>query len=281
MAEMTMTNTNTNTSKLTKKDITKSWWIWYFGAELSNSYERLQSLIFCAAMTPVLTKLYPEKAELSIALKRHLNFFNTEGIMGCPIHGITIAMEEEMANGGESSEVAITGIKTGLMGPLAGMGDSIIWAAIMPLIMALFLPLAMQGNPMGGILPLILYPGITMAMGYYFYHTGYSVGKKSIIGLLQNGKIKDLIQGASVLGLFMMGALSASFVNISTPFTIQMANSTPIAIQSILDMMAPGLLPLAAVFGIYAFLKKKGPRYNIILSFIIGLSIITSLLGIL
>jgi D-glucosaminate-specific PTS system IID component len=79
----------------------------------------------------------------------------------------------------------------------------------------------------------------------------------------------------------MMGSLSASFVNISTPFTIQMANSTPIAIQSILDMMAPGLLPLAAVFGIYAFLKKKGPRYNIILSFIIGLSVITSLLGIL
>ena len=133
--------------KVDKKDIRKSWWIWYLGAEVSNSYERLQSLIFCASMTPVLKKLYKDKAELSEALKRHLNFYNTEGIAGSIVNGITIAMEEQKANNEQgSTDAAITGIKTGLMGPIAGIGDSIIWAAVMPIIIALFLPFAINGK---------------------------------------------------------------------------------------------------------------------------------------
>ena len=101
--------------KLTKKDITKSMWIYYAGAELSNSYERLQSLVFCASMTPVLKKLYDTDEELSAALKRHLVFFNTEGILGAIIQGIVISMEEQKANGENITDDAITGIKTGLM----------------------------------------------------------------------------------------------------------------------------------------------------------------------
>lgn len=268
--------------KVDKKDIQKSWWIWYLGAELSNSYERLQSLIFCASMTPVLKKLYKDKGELSEALKRHLNFYNTEGIAGSVITGITIAMEEQRANNEQgSSDAAITGIKTGLMGPIAGIGDSIIWAAIMPIIIALFLPFAIGGNPLGAIMPIILYTGITVLIGYYLCIKGYLIGKNSILQLLQDGKVKDLIDGASVLGLFMMGALSASYIKIESPFKIAIANSQPIVIQDILNSIAPGMLELAAVFGIYWFLKKKGPRYNIIMVSIIIFSIICSLLGLL
>ena len=94
--------------KLTKKDITKSMWIYYAGAELSNSYERLQSLVFCASMTPVLKKLYDTDEELSAALKRHLVFFNTEGILGAIIQGIVISMEEQKANGENITDDAIT-----------------------------------------------------------------------------------------------------------------------------------------------------------------------------
>lgn len=127
---------------LSKSDVNKSMWIFYAGAELSNSYERLQSLVFCASMIPVLKKLYPNKEELSEALKRHLIFFNTEGTFGAIIQGIAIAMEEQRARGENVSDSAITGIKTGLMGPVAGMGDAIVWAAIMPIIIAIFLPMA-------------------------------------------------------------------------------------------------------------------------------------------
>ena len=272
---------NMNENKIiTKKELRKSWFIWYLGAEVSNSYERLQSLIFCASMIPVLKKLYTTKETLSDALKRHLSFFNTEGIAGSIVQGITIAMEEQRAASNDSSQdTMITSIKTGLMGPVAGIGDSIVWAAIMPIIIALFLPFAIQGSSLGAIMPIILYTGISMFIGYFLCIRGYTIGRNSILQLLQNGKIKDLIEGAAVLGLFMMGALAASYISIKTPLEIAVKNSQPIVLQQILDSIVPGLLELVAVFTIYFYMKKKGPNYNIIMATILVLSVIASVVG--
>lgn len=276
-----MENTNENRI-ISKKELRKSWFIWYLGAEVSNSYERLQSLIFCASMVPVLKKLYTTKESLSEALKRHLSFFNTEGIAGSIVQGITIAMEEQRAASNDSSQdVMITSIKTGLMGPVAGIGDSIVWAAIMPIIIALFLPFAIQGSSLGAIMPIILYTGISMFIGYFLCVRGYTIDRNSILQLLQNGKIKDLIEGAAVLGLFMMGALAASYITIKTPLEIAVKNSQPIVLQQILDSIVPGLLELTAVFAIYFYMKKKGPNYNVIMGAILVLSIVASVLGIL
>lgn len=276
-----MENTNENRI-ISKKELRKSWFIWYLGAEVSNSYERLQSLIFCASMVPVLKKLYTTKESLSEALKRHLSFFNTEGIAGSIVQGITIAMEEQRAASNDSSQdVMITSIKTGLMGPVAGIGDSIVWAAIMPIIIALFLPFAIQGSSLGAIMPIILYTGISMFIGYFLCVRGYTIGRNSILQLLQNGKIKDLIEGAAVLGLFMMGALAASYITIKTPLEIAVKNSQPIVLQQILDSIVPGLLELTAVFAIYFYMKKKGPNYNVIMGAILVLSIVASVFGIL
>jgi len=266
--------------KLTKKDITKSMWIFYAGAELSNSYERLQSLVFCASMTPILKKLYSTDEELGAALKRHLIFFNTEGIFGAIIQGIAISMEEQKAGGENVTDEAITGIKTGLMGPLAGMGDAIIWAALMPILISIFLPFASRGSAMGGIMPLILYPLITIIISYGLIHNGYSLGKRSVVSLLHGGKMKSIIFTANVIGLTMMGALSASYVSLSTPLTFSFSSGTSIVVQEILDTVAPGLLPLAAVFIIYFYLKKKGPYYNRILLSVVIISIIAALSGI-
>lgn len=261
---------------LTKADITKAWFIYWLGAEVSSSYERLQSLIFCASMTPIIKKLYPQKEEQVEALKRHLNFFNSEQTFGAVIQGISIAMEEQKTRGEPISDASITGIKTGLMGPLAGMGDSIIWAAVMPLLIAIFIPFAANGSAMGGIVPLILYPAITLAISYGMVHKGYTLGRDSIIGLLQGGRIKELIYGANVLG-----ALSASYVKITTPLKLSALKGSEVVVQQILDSIAPGLLPLAAVFAIYFYLVKKGPRYTTILLSIVALSVVCSLLGVL
>lgn len=267
--------------KLSKKDVNKAMWIYYAGAELSNSYERLQSLVFCASMTPVLKKLYNTDEELSAALKRHLVFFNTEGIMGAIIQGIAISMEEQKANGENVTEDSITGIKTGLMGPIAGMGDAIIWAAIMPIIISIFLPFASKGSAIGGIMPLILYPLVTILISYYLIHQGYTLGKKSVVALLHNGKMQAIIFSANVIGLTMMGALSASYVKVTTPLTFTFSSGTEIVMQDILNTVAPGLLPLAAVFIIYSYLRKKGPHYNKILITVAVVAVITSLFGIL
>lgn len=285
MAELNNQINEVNTTaesgrKLTKKDITKSMWIYYAGAELSNSYERLQSLVFCASMTPILKKLYSTDEELSAALKRHLVFFNTEGILGAIIQGITISMEEQKANGENVTDDAITGIKTGLMGPIAGMGDAIIWAALMPILFSIFLPFASEGSAFGGIMPLILYPAITIVISYLLIHNGYTLGKKSIVTLLHGGKMKSIIFTANVIGLTMMGALSASYVTLSTPLEFTVRGGSSIIVQDILDMVAPGILPLAAVFIIYAYLRKKGPRYTKILLTVVIVSVIASVLGI-
>lgn len=285
MAELNNQINEVNTTaepgrKLTKKDITKSMWIYYAGAELSNSYERLQSLVFCASMTPILKKLYSTDEELSAALKRHLVFFNTEGILGAIIQGITISMEEQKANGENVTDDAIIGIKTGLMGPIAGMGDAIIWAALMPILFSIFLPFASEGSAFGGIMPLILYPAITIVISYLLIHNGYTLGKKSIVTLLHGGKMKSIIFTANVIGLTMMGALSASYVTLSTPLEFTVRGGSSIIVQDILDMVAPGILPLAAVFIIYAYLRKKGPRYTKILLTVVIVSVIASVLGI-
>jgi len=266
-------------SALTKGDITKAWFIYWLGAEVSSSYERLQSLIFCASMTPIIKKLYPEKEERAEALKRHLNFFNTEQTFGAVIQGVAIAMEEQKTRGEPISDASITGIKTGLMGPLAGIGDSVIWAAVMPLLIAIFIPFAAKGSAFGGILPLVLYTGITLAVSYGLVHKGYTLGRDSIITLLQGGRIKELIYGANVLGLIMMGALSASYVKITSPLKISALEGSEIVVQQILDSIAPGLLPLAAVFSIYFYLTKKGPRYTTILLSVVVISVVCSLLG--
>lgn len=266
---------------LTKADVTKSFWLYYFGCEESNSYERLQSLVFCAAMAPSLKKLYPDKKDLSEALTRHLAFFNTEGTLGGIIEGIALAMEEEKAIEGKIPGEAITSIKTGLMGPIAGMGDGIVWAVVMPVIFGIFIPFASEGSPVGGIMPLILWPGCTILIQYFITHYGYRLGRSSIAGILQSGMMQSIIFAANVLGLIMMGALSSSYVTITTPLTFTMAAGNTLVIQDILDAVIPNVLPLFAVFGIYFYMQKKGPRYNRILLAIIVVSVICAFFGIL
>lgn len=266
---------------ITKKDVTKAFWLYYFGCEESNSYERLQSLVFCASMSPILKKLYPAKEDLSEALKRHLAFFNTEGSLGGIIQGITIAMEEEKAIDGNLPGSAITSIKTGLMGPIAGMGDAIVWAVVMPVIYGIFIPFAEQGSALGGIAPLILWPGISIIIQYFMTQRGYSLGRESITGLLKSGVMQSIIFAANVLGLIMMGALSSSYITISSPLEFTLGAGNVIGVQSILDSIAPGILPLVAVFAIYFYMMKKGPRYNVILISIVVISVVCAVLGIL
>ena len=225
MEQMTQANEQQlEQKKITKKELSKAFWIYQLGCELSNSYERLQSLVFCASMIPAIKKLYADDEEQQReALKRHLNFFNTEGTVGASIQGIAIAMEEEKSNGAAISDTAITSIKTGLMGPLAGIGDSIIWAALMPLIISIFIPMAKGGNVIGSIDPLVLYTAITLYISWTLVNKSYTLGRNSILSLLKDGKIKQVIYSANVLGMMMMGALSASYVKIASPMTFKLA----------------------------------------------------------
>lgn len=263
---------------LTKKDINRSFYRWYLDAEIPNCYERQQGVSFCYSMIPCLKKLYPEKEALSRALTRHLNFFNSQGTWSTPIHGITLSMEEEMANEGAISDAAITGIKTGLMGPLAGIGDTIDWGTLKTIIYGIAVTFGAAGNVLGAIIP-FAFMLITFFIGKNLWGLGYKIGKESVKSILEAGWIKELISATSILGLFMMGALSASYVTLSTALQFKVAG-TEIVLQDILNSIAPGLLPLAAVFGIYYILKNKTQKYGRISLGIVVVCILGALIGI-
>ncbi len=230
----------------------RRWW-WY--CEQSNSFARLQSIAFCCAFIPALKKLYGnDPAEYSAALQRHLMFFNTQGIWGSVIHGIVLAMEEQRALGAPIEVDAITGIKAGLMGPFAGIGDTIDWATIFPLLAILFLPLAAAGSPFGGILTVLTLMTITVTEGHIYTSTGYKLGTRAALTMLQGHAIKIFISTASVLGLFMMGGLATGFVKVVTPIYIP-TTGTPMMVQAgILNKVAPGLLPLGVIMFTYWYI---------------------------
>ena len=243
---------------LSKKDINKLVLRWNLMAEMSNSFARLQSLSFCAAFIPILKKLYGnDQEEFSAALTRHLMFFNTEGIWGSVVHGIVIAMEEQRALGAPIPIEAITGIKAGLMGPFAGIGDTIDWSTLKPLFTMLVLPLAENGSILAPILYFILLGGVTYTESYIFVNTGYKMGTEAALSILEGGAINKFISCASVLGMFMMGGLSASMVSVYTTAQIPTGENTVMTIQGdILDAVAPGLLTLAAVLLVYKYLRS-------------------------
>lgn len=271
-------NSEETKSVLSKKDIQKSFLRWRLSCEVSNSFERMQAVAFCYSMIPVFKKLYKKKEDLSNALSRHLNFFNTQGTWGSIVHGITIAMEEQKSLGEDIPDEAITGIKTGLMGPFAGIGDTIDWGTLKPIVFALAVSFGMTGSVAGAFIPFI-FMVIMVAEGYWLWNLGYSLGRDSVKSILEAGWIQELITGASILGLFMMGALSANFVKLDIPVVLNIGEGSELAIQGILDSIAPGILPLAVVFGIYWYLKNKGQNFGKIVLFILIGSLLGSFIG--
>ena len=266
---------------ITIKDVRSHWLRYYMTCEMGISYERLQAVGLCSALVPVLKKLYPNKEDLSKALQRHLVFYNTEAVFGSLINGIVIAMEEQKANGEPIEDETITSLKTGLMGPLAGIGDSIDWATLKPIIFALAATLSATGNPIGCFVLLAL-PVIQIAIGLNLSVYGYKAGRSSIRDILNSGRIRELILGASTLGLFMMGALSSTYVKLSTPVVINFGKGNePFILQNVIDGIVPGLLPLAAVLGIYWWLNNKNQKMIMIMLIILAVSLIGAVTGLL
>ena len=265
---------------LTKKDVNNLVFRWNMFCEMSNSFARLQSVAFCAAFIPVLKKLYGnDPEEYSAALTRHLMFFNTQGIWGSVVHGIVLAMEEQRALGAPIPIEAITGIKAGLMGPFAGIGDTIDWSTLKPLVIVLALPLAEAGSFLAPLIYAVLLGGITLIENLFFVSTGYKMGTEAALSILQGGMIQKFITCASVLGMFMMGGLSASMVNMYTTVQIP-TGGTPMSIQAdILDKVAPGLLTLATVLLVYRYLRS-GKSMMKATFWLLGIGLVLGAIGI-
>ncbi len=180
----------------------------------SWNYERMQNGGWCYAMIPAIKKLYSSKEDQAAALKRHLEFYNTHPYVSAPVIGVTLALEEERANGAAVDDTAIQGVKVGMMGPLAGVGDPVFWFTVRPILGALGASMAMGGSIVGPLLFFVLWNVIRMAFLWYTQEFGYSVGA-SIAKDLSGGLLGKITEGASILGMFIIGALVERWVSIS------------------------------------------------------------------
>jgi len=301
------------TEKLTlsKANRQKVWWRSQF-LQGSWNYERMQNLGWAYALIPAIKKLYTKKEDQAAALERHLEFFNTHPYVAAPIIGVTLALEEEKANGTEIDDAAIQGVKIGMMGPLAGIGDPVFWFTVRPILGALGASLASSGNIVG---PLIFFFGwniIRMAFLWYTQEFGYKAGSE-ITKDMSGGILKDITKGASILGMFILAVLVQRWVSIN--FTIdlpgkQLSEGAYVVfpegavtgpelkgilgdalsgmsldqvqaqtLQGQLNSLIPGLMGLLLTFLCMWLLKKKVSPITIIIG-LFALGIVARLLGI-
>ena len=206
--------------KLTKKDRISVWLRSTF-LQGSWNYERMQNGGWAFAMIPAIKRLYKTKEERSAALKRHLEFFNTHPYVASPILGVTLALEEERSNGTEVDDITIQGVKVGMMGPLAGVGDPVFWYTVRPIVGALGASMAIAGNVMGPILFFVIWNVIRLAFLWYTQEFGYKAGS-AITNDMSGGMLQKVTRGASMMGMFVLGALIERWVNIKfTPIVSQ------------------------------------------------------------
>jgi len=255
--------------KLTKKDLTSAFWRSLFDMSSIN-YERFQALGFLFAMTPIIKKLYPNREQRSAAMKRHLLMFNTNPVMINPILGTVIAMEEQNANGVDTTD-AINDVKVGLMGPTAGIGDSLFWGTLRPIFAGLGAALALQGSYFGPVLFLLLWNVIYFGFRYLSVPYGYRVGITMLREAKKSKLVQKLSQGASVLGLMVLGVLVADWISIKTPVVFN-AGQTVIKLQAVLDGIVPNLMPLLAFVALVALLRKRiNPNKLLVGIFVVAL----------
>lgn len=241
----------------------------------SWNFERMQALGFAFSMVPVIKRLYPDpnSQERKDAIKRHLEFFNTQPFVAAPVLGVTIALEEERANGKEIEDSAINGIKVGLMGPLAGVGDPIYWGTARPVFAGLGASLAINGSILGPILFFVLFNLVRLLTRYYGVHYGYRKGL-DVVGDMGGGLLQKLTEGASILGLFIMGALVNKWTTVNIPIVVskttnQVGDVTVTTVQNVLDSLMPGLVPLLLTFGCMWLLRNRVNALWIIIGFFV------------
>lgn len=281
MNEVSQTSVNLEPEQITKKDVGLAWLRFYFANEIPHSFDKYIAPSLLWALMPILKKLYKNKEDLSEAFQRHLLFFNTQiSWGGGVITGIVASLESARAQEVYMQapitidDDLIYNTKSGLMGALAGIGDSIDSGTIQYIFIAIALPWAQDGNAIGAIFPFVAFSLYQLLIGYYFAQLGFKLGRTAASEMVGT-KMQGIIDGLSILGLFMMGILAANYVKVSSSLAFTLSGKE-FVIQDILNNVMPGILPLVVVGGVYFFFTKKGLNVTRAL---IGLTVILGVLA--
>ena len=191
--------------KISKKTLNSSFWRWWYGNLTCFSHEHMQTFGYMWSMLPIIKELYPTREEPQI---------------GSIVVGITAGLEEARANGAEGiDDEMINGIRAGLMGPLAGIGDSLIVGTYIPILLGIALGFAEGGSPLGPLFYIIVWNATSIWFQKFVYFKGYELGG-SAVELLVGQKATAFRESVLVMGQVIVGAMAASWVSISTNFVI-------------------------------------------------------------
>lgn len=269
-----MSNEKNADKKITKKDLMKVNLRFLFGGQLGWNYERMQGLPYCYSIIPILKKLYTNKEDLIKALKLHLQFFNTTPDMAHLILGANAGIEEEK---GLESEEAITAIKTGLMGPFAGVGDTIFGVIAGTVFGSIAAYMALSGSSLG-IWIWTIWLVFRWFLRWWFVKLGYKQGTKLVTTL--SSKLKNITEAADILGLTVVGALIPTVISVKVPYVFTSGKIT-MKLQDILNQIMPALIPVALVAGVYWLLGRKKMNSTKAIFILIILAIVLAALNIL
>lgn len=220
------------------------------------NYERQQAIGFLYGMLPALKKIYRNDPEgLKEALQRHTEFFNTSPQFVTFITGATIALEEQKAQDPDFDSSAISGIKTALMGPLAGIGDSLFFGTLRTIGLGIGVAMAIEGNILGPILFVLIHNVPNYLIRWKGLEIGYNQGVQFLANAMSGGAIEEVTNGARIVGTMVVGAMIASMINFTTTITLNFGEMH-FELQSLFDSLMPQLLPIGLAFGIYGLMKK-------------------------
>lgn len=245
---------------LSRKDIDKATWSYIFFSQATQNFERMMGLAFCHVLEPILKKLYKnDPEEYRRALQRHMQFYNTEPQLGSLIPGITIAMEEARAKGEDVSEELIVNTKNALMGPFAGIGDSMLVGTYSPILLSIAMSMCINdGNPVGPLFFCATWLITIVGLQWYLFHKGYDMGIGAANLFFTNKTLADKITtGLTMMGLIVIGGVAATTVKANVIFKFVSGEMSISLQEQIFDKIMPGVLPLIVTLAVWYLMDKK------------------------
>ena len=268
-----------NKKKISKKTLNKSFNLWFWGALTCFSQEHMQTFGYLSSMLPIIKELYPDKKEQQEKIHAYTAFFNTNPMLGSVIIGTTASMEEARANGKGIDGETINDMRAGLMGPIAGIGDSLIDGTLIPILLGLALGMSQNGSPVGAIFYIIVWDLIAYFGQRFLYFRGYKLGDKAV-SILVGKQGKAIRHAISIIGGMVVGGVLASWVNVTT--SLQLKDSTGkvfLNLQKQLDSIFPGLLTVVVTLLCWWLMAKKHVSAIWTMIILIGVALVGVLVG--
>lgn len=278
--------------KISEKTLKSSFLNWFFWNGCSQQAESMLGIAFGQSMAPVIDELYDKKEEKAEALKRHITLFNTESQVGSICNGIVCGLEEANANGNCTPEL-ISSVKVALIGPTSAIGDSLWVATIIPILLTICLSISQASLAtgwLGPVLYMLVYPIGTFILSWYLFKLGYRSGLEGMQTFMSSGRLNSLTDTMTVLGLIVVGALTASFVSLPLPIQIVrdvfdattgqiLENQVIFDADKVVNSIFPNILPLLLTLAVYYLYSKKKWSPLKLMGLIFVLACLLTLLG--